>query len=98
MRSVTLVGVRLVTLAGVRRSRLVVLLVAVAFLAVKLAIAGDTFGSNDINHWTDFVDGVAAKGPVGIYGIHFEHSLYTIRRSSATSWSACTSPPKTDSR
>jgi 4-amino-4-deoxy-L-arabinose transferase-like glycosyltransferase len=58
-----------------RRRRLVVILAVLAF-ALKALIAARTYGTNDIRHWTDFVNGVAERGPVGIYGITFERSFY----------------------
>jgi 4-amino-4-deoxy-L-arabinose transferase-like glycosyltransferase len=59
----------------VRRRRLVLGLALLA-LGLKLLIAARTYGTNDIRHWTDFVNGVAERGPVGIYGITFERSFY----------------------
>ena len=58
-----------------RRRRLVLVLAVLAF-ALKALIAARTYGTNDIRHWTDFVNGVAERGPVGIYGITFERSFY----------------------
>jgi 4-amino-4-deoxy-L-arabinose transferase-like glycosyltransferase len=58
-----------------RRRRLVLILALLAF-ALKAVIAARTYGTNDIRHWTDFVNGVAERGPVGIYGITFERSFY----------------------
>ncbi|HST50036.1 glycosyltransferase family 39 protein [Jatrophihabitans sp.] len=59
----------------VRRRRLVLGL-ALLFLLLKATIAARTYGTNDIRHWTDFVNGVAERGPVGVYGITFERSFY----------------------
>jgi 4-amino-4-deoxy-L-arabinose transferase-like glycosyltransferase len=53
-----------------------VLALALLALALKVAIAALTYGTNDIRHWTDFVNGVASRGPVGVYGITFERSFY----------------------
>jgi 4-amino-4-deoxy-L-arabinose transferase-like glycosyltransferase len=58
-----------------RRRRLVLALAVLAF-GLKALIAARTYGTNDIRHWTDFVNGVADRGPVGIYGITFERSFY----------------------
>lgn len=58
-----------------RRRRWVLALALLAF-GLKLIIAARTYGTNDIRHWTDFVNGVAERGPVGIYGITFERSFY----------------------
>ncbi len=63
-------------LVACRRHRLVVVAVAAAALAVKLVVAARTFGTSDIKHWTDFVNGVAAHGPVGVYAVDFPRSFY----------------------
>jgi hypothetical protein len=60
----------------IRRWRIVVLLVAVAIFVVKMIVAARTYGTNDIRHWYDFVQGVAQHGPVGIYAVHFRGSFY----------------------
>jgi 4-amino-4-deoxy-L-arabinose transferase-like glycosyltransferase len=60
----------------VARRRRLVLGLALLFLALKAVIAARTYGTNDIRHWTDFVNGVAERGPVGVYGITFERSFY----------------------
>ena len=60
----------------VGRKRRLVLAVALLAFGLKLLIAARTYGTNDIRHWTDFVNGVAERGPVGIYGITFERSFY----------------------
>ncbi len=60
----------------VARARRLVLLLALIAFGLKLIIAATTYGTNDIRHWTDFVNGVAGRGPVGVYGIHFERSFY----------------------
>lgn len=60
----------------IRSRRRLVLGLALLALAFKLVIAATTYGTNDIRHWTDFVNGVASRGPVGVYGISFEHSFY----------------------
>jgi len=60
----------------IRRRRRLVLALGLLALAFKLVIAATTYGTNDIGHWTDFVNGVASRGPVGVYGIHFERSFY----------------------
>ena len=51
------------------RRRALVLGVALVVLLVKLGVAATTFGTNDIRHWPDFVGGVAASGPGGVYGV-----------------------------
>ncbi len=61
-------------LVGQRRR--LVLGLALLLLALKCVIAARTYGTNDIRHWTDFVNGVAERGPVGVYGITFERSFY----------------------
>jgi hypothetical protein len=61
---------------AVRRSGRLVLLLALLTLGLKLVVAARTYGTNDIRHWTDFVNGVASRGPVGVYGINFERSFY----------------------
>jgi 4-amino-4-deoxy-L-arabinose transferase-like glycosyltransferase len=52
--------------------------VAVALVAsiVELVMAGWTGGTNDISHWTDFVNAVRKHGPIGIYGAHIATSYY----------------------
>lgn len=60
----------------VARRRRLVLGLALLFLVLKSVIAARTYGTNDIRHWTDFVNGVAERGPVGVYGITFERSFY----------------------
>ncbi|CAN5548309.1 hypothetical protein BH10ACT8_BH10ACT8_28650 [soil metagenome] len=59
-----------------RSARRVVLAVALVVFGLKVIMAATTYGTNDINHWTDFVNGVASRGPVGVYGIHFTRSFY----------------------
>ena len=61
-------------LVGQRRR--LVLGLALLLLVLKCVIAARTYGTNDIRHWTDFVNGVAERGPVGVYGITFERSFY----------------------
>jgi 4-amino-4-deoxy-L-arabinose transferase-like glycosyltransferase len=61
---------------SVRRARTIVLAIGVAALAAKITMALTTYGTIDIRHWQDFVDAVAAHGPVGIYGVRFAHSFY----------------------
>lgn len=60
----------------VRVRRRFVLLVALLMFAAKVAVAASTYGTRDINHWHDFVEAVAAHGPVGIYGVQFASSFY----------------------
>jgi 4-amino-4-deoxy-L-arabinose transferase-like glycosyltransferase len=62
--------------AQVARKRLLVLGIALVIFGLKLLVAARTYGTNDIRHWTDFVNGVADRGPVGIYGITFQRSFY----------------------
>ena len=58
-------------MSSVRAARRIVLAFALAALAVKLALAATTYGTNDIAHWGDFLAGVRQAGPVGIYGVTF---------------------------
>lgn len=62
--------------ARLARSRRLVLVVALITFSLKLVVAARTYGTNDIRHWTDFVNGVAERGPVGVYGIDFPRSFY----------------------
>jgi 4-amino-4-deoxy-L-arabinose transferase-like glycosyltransferase len=43
---------------------------------LKLQIAARTFGTNDVGTWGVFAEGVRHFGPVGIYGHHFQISVY----------------------
>ncbi len=56
--------------------RVTILVFAVPVLVLKLIIAARTYGSDDILHWGEFVDGVRKAGPVGIYGLTFRLSFY----------------------
>lgn len=58
------------------RRRWLVLGIALLVLALKVTVAARTYGTNDIRHWTNFVNGVASRGPVGVYGIAFDRSFY----------------------
>jgi Gpi18-like mannosyltransferase len=58
------------------RLRLVVIFSAAIATMLKLQIAARTFGANDVGIWGVFAQGVRDFGPVGIYGHHFEVSLY----------------------
>lgn len=58
------------------RRRWLVLGIALLLLALKMVVAARTYGTNDIRHWTNFVNGVASRGPVGVYGIAFDRSFY----------------------
>ena len=60
----------------VRQGRRIVLAAAIVVCVGKLVLAATTFGTNDVGHWLDFLSGVRRAGPVGIYGIHFQHSFY----------------------
>jgi Dolichyl-phosphate-mannose-protein mannosyltransferase len=51
--------------------RAVVISTALLGLIAKLIVAAKTYGTNDIQHWTDFANAVRQVGPVGIYGYHF---------------------------
>lgn len=62
--------------APVIRGRWLVGLAAIIALVPKLAMAATTYGTNDTGHWRDFVLGVRQAGPIGIYGLHFQYSLY----------------------
>jgi hypothetical protein len=52
----------------VGRWRVAVLAVAVAATTVKLVVAVNTFGTDDVHIWTDFARAVREYGPVEIYG------------------------------
>jgi 4-amino-4-deoxy-L-arabinose transferase-like glycosyltransferase len=62
--------------SAVGRLRLVVIFAAAVATMLKLQIAARTFGTNDVGIWGVFAEGVRDFGPVGIYGHHFEVSLY----------------------
>jgi hypothetical protein len=66
---------RLGTDPVVRRRRLILLIALIAF-ACKLLMAATTFGTRDFWHWADFVAAIRSRGPVGIYAVHFDTSLY----------------------
>jgi hypothetical protein len=53
------------------RLRLVVLGVAVVATALKLLVAANTFGTNDVHSWISFSEGVRRWGPVDLYGHPF---------------------------
>lgn len=62
-----------------RRARCLVLSVGLLVFAIKVGIASSTYGTEDIRTWGGFADGVAAHGPVGVYGVNFgflNHTLY----------------------
>ena len=54
----------------VRRRRVLVLAVAVVVLALKLWVAANTFGTNDVGYWQSFAAGVRKVGPINIYALH----------------------------
>ena len=56
------------TKTAVGRGRLVVLAAAGLVTVVKLWLAWQTFGSNDVGHFLDFAKYVHKYGPIGIYG------------------------------
>jgi 4-amino-4-deoxy-L-arabinose transferase-like glycosyltransferase len=58
------------------RLRLVVILAAAVATMLKLQIAARTEGANDVGIWGVFAQGVRDFGPIGIYGHHFEPSMY----------------------
>ena len=58
------------------RLRLVVIFSAAVATMLKLQIAARTEGSNDVGIFGAFAEGVRDFGPVGVYGHHFEVSLY----------------------
>ena len=60
---------------AVRRSRQVVLGVALLLTAFKLLVATGTKGTIDLQHWNEFADGVRRLGPIGVYTGHFD-ALY----------------------
>ncbi|MEJ3651989.1 glycosyltransferase family 87 protein [Actinomycetes bacterium KLBMP 9759] len=51
--------------------RVAVLVVALVTTALKLWIAANTFGTDDVHYWTEFAQGVREFGPFGIYGKPF---------------------------
>lgn len=53
------------------RARTTVLVIALLVLAPKLVIAAVTQGTNDVFSWVAFAQGVALKGPVGVYELPF---------------------------
>ena len=55
----------------VRRLRLVVVALAGTATLLKLGIAANTFGTDDVHYWTEFAQGVRSFGPVGVYGHSF---------------------------
>ncbi len=55
----------------VRRLRLVVVALAGTATLLKLVIAANTFGTDDVHYWTEFAQGVRSFGPVGVYGHSF---------------------------
>ena len=52
-------------------ARIGVLLIGFAAFLPKLLISMRTYGTQDIHTWMAFAQGVAQRGPVGIYGIDF---------------------------
>ena len=62
--------------SAVGRLRLGVVVLAAVATFLKLQIAARTFGTNDVGTWGVFAQGVRHFGPVGIYGHHFQVSLY----------------------
>ena len=59
-----------------RGFRWIVLAVALSSSVLKLVIASQTFGTNDVHYWTEFADGVRKFGPVGVYGHSFSFEVY----------------------
>jgi hypothetical protein len=63
-----------------KTARLLVLAVALTVFALKAWVALDTYGTNDIDTFKDFAQGVRDHGPVGVYSIDFRalphHWLY----------------------
>jgi hypothetical protein len=55
----------------VRSLRYVVVALAGSATLLKLLIAANTFGTNDVHYWMEFAQGVRSFGPVGIYGHSF---------------------------
>jgi hypothetical protein len=60
----------------VRHGRRLVIGVALVMLVPKLIMAATTYGTNDIFHWSDFLNAVQHVGPIGVYSYPFQHSLY----------------------
>jgi 4-amino-4-deoxy-L-arabinose transferase-like glycosyltransferase len=54
----------------------VLLAVVLVVLALELIVAATTAGTNDILHWTDFVNAVRQHGPVGVYAATIRTSYY----------------------
>ncbi|MDP9092536.1 MAG: glycosyltransferase 87 family protein [Actinomycetota bacterium] len=63
-------------MADLRRTRLVILAVALVALALKLSVAATTFGTYDVKLWYVFLHLVRVDGPIGIYRLPFAQTLY----------------------
>ncbi|MEJ3749503.1 glycosyltransferase 87 family protein [Actinomycetes bacterium KLBMP 9797] len=60
--------------AGAARS--IVLVVAVVTTVLKILVAANTYGTNDVGYWLIFTQGVRDYGPIGIYGADLGRALY----------------------
>jgi hypothetical protein len=64
------------SVAGLRRTRVTVVAVALVALALKLTVAATTYGTYDIKLWYSFLHLVRVDGPIGIYRPPFAQTLY----------------------
>ncbi len=53
---------------AVAQRRLIIVAIALVATVLKLLVAHNTLGTNDVHFWEDFARGVDRYGPVGIYG------------------------------
>lgn len=67
---------RRVWLSRVGAARLVVLVLALVTTVLKLLVAANTFGTNDVRYWLIFSNAVREHGPIGIYGADLGRALY----------------------
>ena len=58
--------------------------IALVGVGLRLAIGASTFGTDDVHAWIDFSQGAVDRGPIGIYAIDFDASLYN--HGPLTSW------------
>lgn len=56
----------------VRQARRAVLAASLFSLVLKLLIAMNTYGTEDVDTWRRFAFGVRQHGPVGIYGVNYK--------------------------
>lgn len=69
-------GRRWARLSPAGAARAVVLAVGAVTTVLKLLIAANTFGTNDVRYWLIFTDAVREHGPIGIYGADLGRALY----------------------